>query len=177
MFFGAAALELVEVGEGEDIIPDHIVFAVVLVVAAVGRVMADVAFQGDARAAFVIVEPPAAVTEATDVVDMVMADRGPFRWPECIDPAHITQQPFTEMVEVVVFDAVTLGGAGGVAPAPTDGDGGIEQVGNLVVRDHVVRGEADPNADGAGVNVATVAEDAVVDGIFGRPFGWVRRLC
>ena len=126
MFFGAATLELIEVGEGEDIISNHIVFAIVLVVAAVGCVVAHVAFHGDTSAAFVIVEPPATVAEATDVVDMVMANRGPFRRPERVDPAHITQHSFAEVVKMVVFDAVPLGGTGGVAPAPADGDGGIE---------------------------------------------------
>ena len=126
MLFGAAALELVEVREGEDVIPDHVILAVVLVVAAVGRVVADVAFHRDAGAAFVVVETPAPVAEATDVVDVVVADGGPFGRSERIDPAHIAEHAFAEMVKVVVFDAVTLGGAGRIAPTPAHGDGRIE---------------------------------------------------
>ena len=126
MFFGAAALELIEVGEGEDVITDYVVLAVVLVVAAVGRVVADVAFHRDAGATFVVVEAPAPVAEATDMVDVVVADGSPFRRSEGVDPAHITEHAFAEMVKVVVFDTVTLGGAGRITPTPAHGDGRVE---------------------------------------------------
>ncbi len=78
-------------------------------------------------------------------------------------PMSLSTRP-AEMVHVVEADVVAFGIALGVAPAPADGDAGVEKVGDLVVRDGVVGALADPDADGLGVNPAAGADDVVVDG-------------
>ena len=91
-----------------------------------------------------------------------MADRGAFGRPERVDAAHVAQEAFAEVVQVVPFDAVALGVAGRVAPAPADRDGGVEEVRDLVVRDLVVGRAADPHAHGAREEQSAVADDVVV---------------
>ena len=81
VLLGAAALDLIFLGEGEDVVPDDVVLAVVLMEAAVGGVVGHVAFHRDAGAALVGVEAPAAVGEAGHVMDAVVADRRAFGRP------------------------------------------------------------------------------------------------
>ena len=168
VLFGAATLDLIFLGEGEDVVPDDVLLAVVLVEAAVGGVVGDVAFHRDAGAAFVGVEAPAAVGEAGHVMDEIMADRSAFGGPQRVDAAHVAEQAFAEVVEVIPFDAVALGVAGRIAPAPADRDGRIEEVRDLVVRDLVIGGTADPDADGAREGQAAVADDIVMNPVVAR---------
>ena len=161
----ARAFHLRFFGEGQDVVPDDVVLAVVLVEAAVRRVVDEVALHRDAGAALVGVEAPAAVAEAAHVVDVVMAHRGAFRRPERVDAAHVAQEALPEVVQVVPFDLVPLGAARGVAPAPAHRNRRVEEVGDLVVRDLVVRRGADPDADRAGEEFPAVADDAVVDAV------------
>ena len=71
MVFNAAALQLPVAGDGEDIVFNDVVAAVVLVEAAGARSINDVVPQHDPRRALVGVEPPAAIVMALDIVDQV----------------------------------------------------------------------------------------------------------
>ena len=95
-------------------------------------------------------------------MDAVVADRGAFGRPEGVDAAHVAQEAFAEVVQVVPLDAVALGVAGRVAPAPADRDCGVEEVRDFVVRDLVIGRAADPDAHGAREDQAAVADDVIM---------------
>ena len=75
--------------------------------------------------------------------------------------AAITATP--NVVDVVVFDDVVVGGGGSVAPGPADGNAGVVEVADFVVGDRVVRALADPDADGTGEDPSAASDDVVVD--------------
>ncbi len=159
----AGALDLPLEAEGEDVVADHVLPAVVLVEASGLHVVDEVVLHRDPAAPLVGVEPPASVAVGVDVVDAVVRDGRPLGRPEGVDAAHVAHHAPSEVVDVVEVDRVPLADARGVAPAPADGDPGVEEVGDLVVRDRVVGAVADPDGAAAGEDPAAVAEDAVVD--------------
>ena len=60
-------------GIGEDVVADDVFPAVVLMVSAVLGTLNEIVFHDDSSATFVIVEPPPAVGERIDIVDVVVA--------------------------------------------------------------------------------------------------------
>ena len=70
----AGALNLVVMRESEDVVPDDVGLAIVLVEPAVSRAIDDVVLGQDAAAAFVEVDAPAAIADARDVMPQVAAD-------------------------------------------------------------------------------------------------------
>ena len=66
------------------------------------------------------------------------------------------------MMHVVETDLVAFGGAVGIAPAPTGRDAGVEEIGDLVVGDDVVRTGADPDPAGVHIDPSAVTDDIVV---------------
>ena len=75
MRLGPRPLDLVLRGEGEDVVPDDVLLAVVLVEAAGLGAVDEVVLHHDAGRALVGVEAPAAVVEGVDVVEEVVVDR------------------------------------------------------------------------------------------------------
>lgn len=165
MWFGAGVLDLLFGGEGEDVVADDVFLAVVLVVAAAFGVVDEVVFHEDAGAALVVVEAPSAVGVGDDMMDVVAADDGAFGGAEGVDGTHVAEEAIADVVDVVVCDEVSFGLAVVVSPAPADGDAGVGEVADVVVGDAVVTAVADPDADGAGEDLAGVADEVVVEGL------------
>src|SRR5258708_1507025 len=67
------------------------------------------------------------------------------------------------MVNMVELNAIAHGQAFAVAPPPADRDAGVEQVGNFVVGQLIVAAVTDPDANSAGEDAASVANDIIVD--------------
>ena len=85
----AASVDLTIPAVDQDIVPEHVFTAVMLVIAARGRVVDHVALQADARRAFVVVQSPtprARGIVGIDIVDQVVADACPRGNPQGITP-------------------------------------------------------------------------------------------
>jgi hypothetical protein len=81
MLLDARRLDLVQLAEGQDVVADDVLAAVVLVEAARLDAVDQVVFEQDARAAFVGVQPPAAVRIGVDVVEHVVGTTVPSDGP------------------------------------------------------------------------------------------------
>ena len=173
VFFHPRGLELLLLAEGEDVVADDVLPAVVLVEAAGLDAVDEVVLEEDVGAAFVGIEAPAAVAVGVDVVEDVVDDLRAFRRAEGVDAAHVAEHAPADVVDVVEGDAVPLGQAFAVSPAPADGDARVVEVGDFVVGDGVVGAVSDPDADGAGEDPPAAADDVVVDGDVAGVF----RLC
>src|ERR1044071_750763 len=77
--------------EGENIIPDHVGLAIMLVKAAVSRAVNEVALGENAAAAFIEINAPAAVSNSGDIMPKVVDDAGARLLAERINSAHIAQ--------------------------------------------------------------------------------------
>ena len=163
MIFQPRGLDLLLLALGEDVVPQHVLLAVVLVEAAGLGAVDEVVLEEDARAAFIGIHAPAAVGIGIDVVEDVVADHGAFGGAERIDAAHVAQQAPAQVMDVVEGERVPFGQALVVAPRPAGGNAGVEEVGDFVVRDRVVAALPDPHAHGTGENPPAVAQDVVVD--------------
>ena len=89
--------------EGEDVVPHGVKVAVVLVEASVPGVVHEVVFHEGVGAAFVIVEAPAAVAMAGDVVDVIASDDGAGGGAEAVVAAHVAEVGPAEVVDVIIF--------------------------------------------------------------------------
>ena len=94
------------------------ILAVVLVHAAVPDIVHKVIFVQNASAALVWIKPPTAVARGIDVVNQIVAHRRSFGRSEGIDAPHIAQNAITEVVKMIVFNAIPFGDALAVTPAP-----------------------------------------------------------
>src|SRR5882672_12771535 len=74
--FDARALNLLVAAERKDVVADEIRFAVVLMKAAVGSAINQVALGQNAAGAFVEIDSPAAVTVARDVMPQIVHNPG-----------------------------------------------------------------------------------------------------
>ena len=158
----AGADDLRVAAEREDVVAHHVVAAVVLVESAVGRAVDEVVLQDDAGAPLVGVEAPALVVPR-DVVDHVVPHHRPGREPERVDRPHVRQQPLADVVDAVELDAVVAADARRIAPDPADGDAGVVEVGDLVVRDGVAEAVHHQHAHAAVEQAAEVVEAIVGD--------------
>src|SRR5207245_982199 len=68
----ARALELMVAGESKDVVADNVRLAVVLVKPSVSCAIDHVVFGHDAAAAFIKINPPAAVTRRRDIMPQVV---------------------------------------------------------------------------------------------------------
>ena len=164
--FDAAADDLVVEAEGQDVVVEVVVAAVMLMDAAELHMVDEIEGLFDFGAAFVSVEAPSAcsvVVIGIDVVDMVVGDGRAVGATERIDAAHVGEDALADVMDVVVVDMVAMGDGVAVAPCPAHGDARVEEIADLVVRQRVVAGVADPDAVGAVVEAATVGDDAIVD--------------
>src|SRR5438477_261930 len=78
-------------GEGEDVVPEEISFAIVLVKTAVSGAIDEIAFGHYATAAFIEINAPTAITKAGDVVPQIVADNRARLLAEGVDAAQVTQ--------------------------------------------------------------------------------------
>ena len=165
MLFLACAAELVVLAERPDVVADDVLLAVMLVEVGVGGAVADVVLDQDAGAALVGVDRQRARVVVVDVVHQIVAQHRPRRIAQAVDAAHVAEHAAADVVDVVELDHVVMGAGRGIAPTPADRDAGVVQVADLVVRDPVVAGPADPDAHRAGIDLAAVVDQVVVDGI------------
>ncbi len=167
MILRACELELLFARKGEDIVPQHVLFAVVLMITSAFGVMNKVVFHHDPRATLIIVESPSAVFVGSDVVDVIAGNHGALGRAQRVDRSHIAQQTVANVMDVIVDDAVAFCRTRLVAPAPADGDAGVGHETNVIVGNHVVTAVTDPDAYGAGEILAAVMDDIVIERLMG----------
>ena len=107
-------------------------------------------------------------------MDHVVAHGSAGRGAQGVDAAHVAHHAPAEVMDMVELDGVVMGFAGGVTPSPTDGDAGVGQIGDVVVRDLVVGAVSDPDADGAAVETSAAADDVVIDDAMSGGVGALR---
>ena len=171
MRLDAGTLHLRFGAEGEDIVANHVFAAVVLMEPGALDVVNQVVFHHDAGAAFVGIEPPSAVVVGINVVDVVVAHGGAWLGAQGVNAAHIAQHAPTEVVDVVELDLVVVAIAGSISPAPADGNAGVAEIADVVVRHLVIGTLTDPHAHRAAVQVPARANDAVVNRAMSRGVG------
>ena len=164
MRFGPRDRDLTFFAEGEDVVADQILLAIMLVKPSIANVIDQVILKSDAGAAFVGIQPPSAVARRIDVVNHVVTDTGTFRRSERVHGPHVAEDPIADVVQVVPFDGIAFRSALGVTPSPADRDGGIEKVCDVAMGDGVVGAVSDPDADRARHDPPAAVDDAVVDG-------------
>ena len=165
MRLGPRALELVLLGEGEDVVAQHVVLAVVLMKTAGLRAIDHVVLQHDVARTLVGIEPPAAVAEGIDVVEAVVVYARAGRDAQRVDAAHVGKDMLAERVHVIESDVVVVGMAGRVAPDPADGNAGIVEIEDVVVLDAIVGRMADPDPDARGMQPAAMGDQALPHGV------------
>ena len=99
---------------------------------------------------------------STSWIDVVPHHR-PRREAQRIDASQVGQEPLADVVDVVELDPVVAADARAVAPDPADGDAGVVQVADLVVRHGVAEGVHDQHAHAAVEEAAEVVEPVVGD--------------
>lgn len=98
----ALTVDLKTVRVSENIVPEDIIFSVMMVKPVVG-IIDEVVFCEDARRALIEIDPPAAVSafRAGDVVDAIEPDNGSWRKPKRVDPAQIAEDALPDLVDMV----------------------------------------------------------------------------
>ncbi len=150
---------------GQNIIADDVVAAVVLVVSARLHAIDQVVFQHNAGTPFVIVQTPttSAVTVVRiDVVDNVVADRGPFSQSQRVNASHITQDAPAQVMDMIELNHVVGRDGGCVAPTPTNRNTGVEVIADVVVSHLIVPAVANPHANRTVVDAGSLVNDIVV---------------
>src|SRR5512140_691601 len=128
MGFGAGDGDLSFLAKSQDIVPEDVLFPVMLVDAAVAHVINEVIFQEDAGAGLIRIEPPPSVARRVDLVNDVVANDCAFRWAERVNAAHIAQNAIPQVMEMVVLNPVYLGGALVVTPPQADTNGRVKPI-------------------------------------------------
>ena len=131
--------------------------------ARVPSVMHEVVFHQRVRGTFVIVEPPAAVAMAGDVVDVIAANDRARRGAETVKAAHVAQIRPTEMMDVIVLDERLARSGVAIAPVPSGADAGVVKVADIAMRDRAVLRVREDHAASARMQPTAVLDDAVID--------------
>src|SRR5436189_3004839 len=106
MFLLTSAHQLVLLAEGENVVSEDVVAAVVLVKRRALAAVDNVVFHYDSGAALVGVKTPAAVTVRVDVMDEIVSDNRTLLNAQRIDGAHIAENALPNVVEMVELDNV-----------------------------------------------------------------------
>src|SRR5690242_10825859 len=143
----ARAHQLIFVPEGEDVIADDIVTAVMLVETRAFAVMNDVVFQQDVCAAFVRVESPAAVGERVYIVNQIISQDGSLLDSERVDAPHVAQHALADVVQMIELNHVVAAGSFLITPVPAHRNGSVVEIMDVIVRDVIVPALKDDDAD------------------------------
>src|SRR5712664_1733036 len=91
MRFGARPLDLLVASKREDIVPNDVSLAIVLMKSAVGGAINDIACGQNSAAAFVEIDSPTAVTQPCNVMPQIVKNPGSRLLAQCINSAHVAQ--------------------------------------------------------------------------------------
>ena len=161
-FLRLAATDLHLALKSEDVVSDDVPASVVLVIAAILRVVDEIVFPHDARAALVIIHAPAAVAQAADVVHVAAADDRARLRPERVHRAHVAQLRPAEMMQMAIFDGVARARRRPVAPSPPDAHRAVEKIADVAMPQRAVARVEDERADASRKYAATGLDDAVI---------------
>ena len=117
----------------EYVVAHLVVFAVMLVVAPLRRVVDVVFFDNEIRAALVVVDAPAAVAVRVDAAYFIARNRRIFVRAERIDSAHVAKQTASDFENAIVGNFVVSGVCGRKAPCPAARNARIVPVENRIV--------------------------------------------
>jgi len=106
VFFGASQTGLPEGAEGEDVVSDDVFAAIVHVEGFAVHVVRDVVFDDHVGAAGVEINAPSTIAVAFDVVDEIVSDDGAGLNSQHVNPAHIVDNSFPQMMDVIPCDQV-----------------------------------------------------------------------
>ena len=96
-------------------------------------------------------------------MDEVVLDDGAGLDAEGVDAAHVAEHVFADVMEIVECDEIAAGLILSVAPGPADGDGGVEEIVDVVMDDLVVSTLQHPYSYSACVDVAEIVDVVVGD--------------
>ena len=94
--------------EGEDVVGDEVVPAIVLMEPAGLRSVHQVVVRDHVRGALIEVDPPATVAEGLDVVHVVVMEARARRDAQSVDAPHVAQDALADGVHVVIGDLVVV---------------------------------------------------------------------
>lgn len=110
---------------GKDIVADDVHPSVMLVVAVVGAIVADVVFECDISRTFVGIQRPAAVILALYVMDYVAGNNGAGSCAEQINAAHVGKFALTQIEDMIFEYQIVAGDRRSVSPDPSAGYAGV----------------------------------------------------
>jgi hypothetical protein len=131
--------------------------------ARVPGVVHEVVFHQRVRGTFVIVEPPAAVAMAGDVMHMIPANDRARRGAEAVKAAHVAEVSPAEMMDVVVLHQRLARSGVAIAPVPSGADAGVIKVADVAMRDRAMLSVREDHAASAGMQPPAMLDDAVID--------------
>ena len=123
----------------------------------------EIVFHQRVGGAFVIVETPAAVAMAGDVMDVIAANDRAGRGAEAVKAAHVAQIGPAEMMNVIVLDECLARCGVAVTPVPSGADAGVIKVADVAMRDRTMLRVREDHAASAGMQPPTMLDDAVID--------------
>lgn len=165
------ALQLAIARKSEDVVPHDIGFAVMLVKTAVRGAIDQVALGHNPAAAFIEVNAPAAVSSSRDIMPEVVANGRAGLAAQRVYAPHVAENGAVpvclhpDVVDVIELHRVVRSERRPVTPGPADGDAGVIEVMDEIVRDAVIRRLAQPNAHRAGKQMPAVVEPAAFNEI------------
>jgi hypothetical protein len=109
---GAGALDLALLSVGEDVVSHREIAVDVREIRRAAAAIDQVFLDPNVAAAFIVVNPPAAIFAAADVVNHVEADARAGRDAVGVDAAHVTEHALADVVDIIGLDDVAGGLAG-----------------------------------------------------------------
>src|SRR5208283_1788154 len=156
MVLDARSADLGVTVEGDDIVAEGVLLAVMLVKTAVRRAIDEVVFGKNVRRSLVEIDAPPAVLQGAHIVETVEANDRAFLVPERIDAGHVAEKRLravgfhADVVDVIVLDDIPLGRRLRVTPSPTAGNRRVPEAMDVVVGNGVVVRLADPDRHATG---------------------------
>src|SRR5690349_5721334 len=148
MRFGPSKGNLALMTKSENIVPENVFLAVMLMHTSILHIVNQVVLEQNSRAALIGIQPPTAVTRGIHVVDDIISHHGALRRAERINSSHIAKNAVAQMMQVIILNSVPLCRTLVISPTPAYRNGRVIKVTHITMRNEVIRTLADPHTDG-----------------------------
>src|SRR5262245_53406609 len=163
MLFLARAHKLVFRAEGENVVADIIVAAVMLVKPGAFAPVNHVVFEYDVRAPFVGVKSPTPVGVRSHVVNQIVAQDRPLLDSQGVNAAHVAEHALAYIMQMIELDDVVVTGRFLITPIPSHRNGRVIKVMNVIVRDSIPAALKNDQTNGRRINSAELVQVVVFD--------------
>ena len=149
--------------ECKDVPADNVFSAVMLVISVAAALIDHVPFQHNVGRSFIRVKSPAPVIAAGNVVNCVPPDPGTRLDAQQIHPAHVGEDLFAQIVNVVVVDPDLPCGGIGVAPDPAAGNTGVVEIVDMIIFQQAAPRMLGDDPDGCQIELTAIVDVVAPD--------------